>query len=341
MTHSESEKQYSALRDRGVSSKHSFSSLEDLIRSASRALVVGVGGGGDVVGALASARFLEFCGLEFRLGGLSWERSVIDPLPGPRSLSEVQDVRILHTYTWLANRNSRTLTGVPFAESKMAAVYGWEVLLVDINGGVKGVVEGLEVALKELKVDLLVGVDVGGDSLAQGRESGLRSPLADSIMLAAYAEFEQRGQPTLWGIFGFGSDGELVGEEIEVALSKIAAAGGLLGAWGLTGKVASELEEVIKHVDTEASGIPVICARGGWGEKKIRHGRRKVRLTPLTTLTFYLSPMAIFDTVSRPARAVSRSTSLEEANKALHSLGLNTELDHERDRYQSGNTAGT
>src|ERR671923_1241208 len=120
-------------------------SLEDLIKGSSRALVIGVGGGGDVVGALAAARFLEFCGLEFFLGGLSWERSVIDPIPGPRMLSEVEDARALHPYAWMANPQTQTHTGVFFAESKMAAVHGKEILLVDINGGVKGVVDGLEI----------------------------------------------------------------------------------------------------------------------------------------------------------------------------------------------------
>src|SRR5919109_1794754 len=95
-------------------------SLEDLIKGSSRALVIGVGGGGDVVGALAAARFLEFCGLQFVLGGLSWERSVYDPVPGPRALSEVEDVTVLHPHVWLANSRSRTNTGVYFAESKMA-----------------------------------------------------------------------------------------------------------------------------------------------------------------------------------------------------------------------------
>src|SRR4029079_9244264 len=71
-------------------------SLETIIRSASRALVIGVGGGDDVVGAFVAARFLEFCGLEFLLGGLSWERSVYDPIPGPRKLSETRNVRALH-----------------------------------------------------------------------------------------------------------------------------------------------------------------------------------------------------------------------------------------------------
>lgn len=315
----------------------SLLSLEDLIRSSRRALVIGVGGGGDVVGALATARFLEFCGLEFILGGLSWERSIFDPVPGPRALSEVLDVRPLHPHVWLANSKSRTHTGVLFAESRMAGIYGEEVLLVDINGGVKGVVEGLEVTLRELKADLLVGVDVGGDSLAQGGEPGLRSPLADSIMLAAYKEFEERGQRTLWGVFGYGSDGEMTVDEMESALSRVAKGGGLLGAWALTAKVVSELEGVIREVPTEASAVPVECARGAWGEKRIRQDRRRVKLTPLTTLTFFLSPTVVFHTLSRPAQAVNQSSSLEEANQALHAIGIKTELDLEREKFQAQN----
>ncbi len=310
-------------------------SLEDLIRASSRALVIGVGGGGDVVGALAAARFLEFCGLEFVLGGLSWERSVYDPIPGPRKLSEVRNVRVLHDYAWLANSTSQTDTGVIFAESRMAAVHGKEVLLVDINGGVRGVVDGLEVAMRELNTDLLVGLDVGGDSLAQGGEPGLRSPLADSIMLAAFAELEKRGRPALWGVFGYGSDGELTVDEIEAALSKLAGAGGLLGGWSLTPKIAAELEEVIKTVPTEASAIPVQCFRGAWGEGKIRSGQRSVKLTPLTALTFFMSATKLYETLSRPAQAVCASTSLEEANDALHAIGISTELDFERSKYRT------
>ena len=307
-------------------------SLEDQIKSSARALVIGVGGGGDVVGALAVGRFLEFCDVEFILGGLSWERSVIDPLPGPRMLSEVENVRVLHPYAWMANPQSQTHTGVFFAESKMAAALGQEILLVDINGGVKGAVEGLEIALKEFEADLLVGLDVGGDSLAQGGEAGLRSPLADAIMLAAFAELERRRHRTLWGVFGYGSDGELTVDEIELALNKLAAAGALLGAWSLTRKVAAELEEVIKTVPTEASAIPVQCFHGAWGESKIRSGQRSVKLT---ALTFFLSTTALYETLSPPAQAVRGSATLEEANDALHAIGINTELDLERERYRT------
>ena len=310
-------------------------SLEDLLRASTHGLIVGVGGGGDVVGALATARFLEFVGPRFTLGGVSWERVVHDPVPGPRKLSEVRNVAVLHPFAWMANRDSQTDTGVFFAESLMAAAIGQDVLLIDINGGVKGVVDGLETAIEKLDIDLLVGIDVGGDSLAQGTEPGLRSPLADSIMLAAFTELEKRGRRTLWGVFGYGSDGELTVDEIETALSKIAASGGLLGAWGLTPKIADELEEVVKTVPTEASAIPLQCFRGASGTKKIRDGDRSLKLTPLTALTFFMAPMKLYETLSRPAQAVRQSSSLEEANDALHAIGIRTELDYERNSPSS------
>src|SRR5258705_4690769 len=169
--------------------------------------------------------------------------------------------------------------------------------------------------------DVLGGIDVGGDSLAQGHEPGLRSPLADSIMLAAFAELAKRGRRTLWGVFGYGSDGELTVDEIEAALSKLAAADGLQGAWALTPKIAAEIEEVIKTVPTEASAIPVECFRGAWGTKLIRGGRRTLKLTPLTTLTFFMSPEKLYERIFPPAPAVRARSSFEEGDDASQRLG--------------------
>jgi hypothetical protein len=190
----------------------------------------------------------------------------------------------------------------------------------------------LEAAIAAVGADLIVGVDVGGDSLAYGNERGLRSPLADAVMLAAFVELEKKGYNTLWGVFGYGSDGELTTDEIEHALAKVAEAEGFLGAWALTPQVVSELEDVIEKVPTEASALPLRCARGAWGTTGIRYDERQVKLTPLTTLTFYLTPTAVFNAVARPARVVAGSSSLEEANNALHSLSIKSELDLERER---------
>jgi hypothetical protein len=92
-------------------------------------------------------------------------------------------------------------------------------------------------------------------------------------------------------------------------------------------------------VPTEASAIPVHCFRGAYGEHKIRGGLRTVQLTPLTTLMFFLSTTALFDTLAKPAQALLHTSSLEQANDALHALGIRTELDYERDLFRAARPA--
>lgn len=75
------------------------------------------------------------------------------------------------------------------------------------------------------------------------------------------------------------------------------------------------------------------CFDGASGESKIRGGQRTVKLTPLAALTFFIATNVLYETLSRPARAVRGSTSLESANDALHAIGIKTELDLERERY--------
>src|SRR5436853_545165 len=95
----------------------------------------------------------------------------------------------------------------------------------------------LEGVLRTARKALVLGVDVGGDVLAAGPEPGLRSPVADALMLAAFSQLADE-IPCLWGVFGYGSDAELTPVEIDQALSVVAEHGGLLGAWGMTPAVA-------------------------------------------------------------------------------------------------------
>jgi hypothetical protein len=44
----------------------------------------------------------------------------------------------------------------------------------------------------------------------------------------------------------------------------------------------------------------------------------------------------LYETLSRPARTVRASSSLEDANDALHAIGISTELDFERERHRTG-----
>ena len=64
---------------------------EALLRAARRPLVIGMGGGGDVVGALATAEAMRlYDDAEPLVGGLTWERRPIDPVAGPRRVDEIE-----------------------------------------------------------------------------------------------------------------------------------------------------------------------------------------------------------------------------------------------------------
>jgi hypothetical protein len=314
-----------------------FRTLENIFKNSKRAILLGIGGGGDIVGTIPTAKLLENFGVENVMGGLSWERSVIDPVPGPRNFHETLNARKINDTVWYTNQKTTTSTGVRFAESWIAEFYGRETLLVDINCGAKEVVKGLLDAVDKLDADLIVGIDVGGDAIAFGNEPGIMSPLADAIMTASLSELEKR-MPTVMGVFGFGCDGELTMPELEKSIRKIAREGGLLGSWGITHDTLKELEKVVEIVPTEASRLPVEAAKGIFNRTTIRSGRRSVSLSVISTITFYLSPRVVFEKISKPARTISECGSLAEANDALHKLGLKTELDYELERldYEPG-----
>jgi hypothetical protein len=293
-----------------------------------------MGGGGDVVGALAITELLDGLGTEWVLGGVAWERSPIDPRPGPRSLDEIQGGRPCGSAAVLTEGGTTSLDGVEFSESKMAAHVGRPVLLVDITGGPQALATGLAEAADELGCDAVVLLDVGGDVLAHGHEPGLASPLCDAIVLSA-GLFLARSTEVIAAVYGPGCDGELTPDEVLERITGLQSAGALLGAWGLTPRACELVESAAKVVPTEASLMAVRCARGERGQVPIRGGRRTVDLTPLGALTFFFDPVAAATSAVPLATAVSPAASLEEAHQALTSMGVRTELELERERART------
>jgi hypothetical protein len=306
----------------------------DLLLSRSRRpLVLGIGGGGDVVGALATAEACRLKGADPVVGGVTWERRPIDPQPGPRAEGEIEGARRLAPGVMAASSATRVRdSGVLFAESRMAELLAEETVLLDATLGPAALADGLATAAGLLGADLIVFVDVGGDALAHGHEPGLASPLCDALLLAAAALLAERtSTPVLGGVFGIGCDGELTPSEVLERLAEVAAAGGLAGARGLTPAVAERLEEAVKVVPTEASAQALRCFRGAIGPATIRQGRRRVELSPAGALTFYFDPLAALRSAARLAAAVTGARDLEQANEILHGLDIRTELDYERD----------
>lgn len=297
-----------------------------------RFLVLGIGGAGDIVGATPTANMLRCLGAEVVLGGLTWERFVVDPKPGPRRIDELEKVERITRYSAYVNSATRIVGGIAPQLARASEVLGERLLAIDVSGGARGVSETLKALHDRLGIESIVGVDVGGDVLARGSEKGLRSPLADAIMLAGIAN---SGLDSVVGVIGIGCDGELTVEEISTRLSEMAGKGAFLGAFGITQDDLKIMQRLLGNVTTEVGRMVMLAAMGARGEFPIRDGTRKAHLSIFSSITFYLDAKLLYDS-SPLAKTVSTTTSVEEASRALNRLGLKTELDIEYEAQRKG-----
>lgn len=95
----------------------SAADAEAILRRSRRPLVLGIGGGGDVVGALATAECCRlYDGAEPIVGGLAWERSPVDQVPGSRTSEEIAGATVLAPGILLAHADTHVRdTGVVFS----------------------------------------------------------------------------------------------------------------------------------------------------------------------------------------------------------------------------------
>lgn len=302
--------------------------MEKSFSKIKKALLIGIGGGADIVGTIPTKILLKTYGVKSILGGIPWERYSIDPYPGPRPFSQIiNKTKINDSLCW-AHSNTKTKDGLYFSESKVAKVLKEKIILVNIFNSPKSIANDLLLFSRKNKIDLIIGIDVGGDILATGNEPGLASPLADSIMLAALSHISTKIQ-TLIGVLGYGSDGELKPEEINKSLSIISEQKGLLTSSGINQESYSLMKKIIKKVETDASRIPLLAFEGVRGLRSIRRGRMQIEVHPMSQITFYLNTKKLFKYVSLSSRLVYKSKDILDANNILLRNGFRTELNYE------------
>lgn len=307
----------------------------EAITDYERALVIGIGGGGDIVGTIPTGRLLQTLGVEVYLGGIAWQPVPRDVKPGPTPLAELLDVTPLAAHVARVHPHARTIDGTQLPEGIVAEAVDEPVFILDVVDGPFALADSLAGVLDEHHIDLVVGIDAGGDVLAIGTESGIRSPISDAFGLLLLRELDVT---TLVGVIGYGSDGELTLDELNEAVSELARRDGLLGAWGITPRVRDELEGLLESVETEASRLPVEAAGGSFGRFNIRDGRRIATITPSSMITYYFDTQRVIDR-SMTVRLIESATGVGEAAERLKEAGIHTELDTERSLLRDDTTS--
>src|SRR6059058_5601733 len=132
------------------------------LANAKRPLILGIGGGGDVVGALAIAEHCRlYGGADPIVGGVAWERRPIDPVPGPRSAEEIENAPEIAPGVLAAGPETKVRDrDVRFAESRMAELLGVQTVLLDVTIGPRALADGLATAVERMEADLVVFLDV-------------------------------------------------------------------------------------------------------------------------------------------------------------------------------------
>ena len=280
---------------------------EFVLRESKRPLVIGMGGGGDVVGALATAEFARlYDGAEPVLGGLSWERRPIDPVAGPRAASEIDEAEELAPGILLAGPETRVRgRNVCFAESRMAQFLGradgsrrrqrrthrgrgrtrpgdGAPALRPARCSSTSAATCSHMATSRVAQPALRRADaVRGGAPAPRRPSGSRRGLRDRMRRRA----DTRGGAREARGSGAGRR--------TVRCPRV------------DGPVADRLEASIQLVPTEASAQAVRAFRGARGLAAIRGGARTLELSPIAALTVYLDVEAMMAATGRLADAVA------------------------------------
>lgn len=287
-----------------------------------RSLVVAAGGGGDAITGVALRRILRLCD-EPVVMTYSWDRLMVDPLPGPRSIGDFVELDEVapHVHRVVATTTPRSPAGSSLP--RLATELPVRLLLLDPTFGTAGVAEQIDAAVRHYELDDIVVVDVGGDIVTDGRDPGLRSPLADQLALAGALETDLSVRLV---VTGAGLDGEIAADTVR---ARLAEAGG------------TELDrldvrdvDVVRHVfrwhPSEASGLLAAAADGHVGVVEVRDAGDQVRLSDEVTTVHSADARVV--AARTPASALAGTADLSTAERIIAELTGISEIRHERSK---------
>jgi hypothetical protein len=311
-----------------------------------KVLVIGIGGGGDVVGTLPTCFELERLGATVIPAGITWKRVVHDPLALPRALSDFINLDQVNRCIGFSNPNTQTHDGIVHIEARLSRSMGGRAIgMIDVSFGIAALRECLKECCTQRGIDAIIGIDAGGDVLCMGNEPTIESPLIDQILLATLCGMDR----SLLGVFGFGSDGEFPLSLLPRRFEELVQAGAYRGTIPIAWDDMPRMVELLKDAPTESSRLPVEVAQGlsperldqllqmmnvsspdlseASGRERVimmRSGTRQATLSDLTAVTMFFDPQKVFIS-SRFAGICNESFMLTELHEAFSGAGITTE----------------
>ena len=219
-------------------------SLLEVALKGKRALILGLGGGGDVIQGIPAARLFHQLGYEdVYLGGINCQWWMPDGTPqsgvygtsvlGPTlyDIHQLEPSELIAPEIRLVSTASAVGSCQP-AEAVLADILPGTQFVGCLNNGVVGFAESLRQLVEDKKIDLVLGVDIGSDSFHRGDEvQPAHTSLVDFMSIGALLDLPC---PVFYGVSGYGCDGEMQLPELDERVGVVMQKGGYLGAHGLT-----------------------------------------------------------------------------------------------------------
>ncbi|MEU3983854.1 DUF1152 domain-containing protein [Streptomyces sp. NPDC026672] len=284
-------------------------------------LIVAAGGGGDAVAAsMLHAALYGNEGDQAVILTYAWDRLLIDPVPGPRGADHFTGLEPLTPAVWKVPAGARPIPPAGSTLPQLAAELPHTFALIDPRQGTEGVTRQLEELLTHLKPASIDLLDVGGDVLARGDEPTLKSPLADSLTLAACG---QVNAPIRLLVAGPGLDGELSHNDLRSMLGPVVHT--------FTAKDVELVSTVLEWHPSEATGMLAATARGVRGTCEVRDAGLPI---PLTDESPTVHEADLDEALSRNelARAIMSTTTLDQVETLSREICGFSEIDYERNK---------
>ncbi|MFF8485408.1 DUF1152 domain-containing protein [Streptomyces antibioticus] len=283
-------------------------------------LIVAAGGGGDAVAAVMLHAALYGDEGPAVILTYAWDRLLVDPVPGPRGADDFTGLEPLTPAVWKVPEGARPIAPAGSTLPRLAEELPHTLALIDPRHGAEGVVRQLEELVTHLRPTSIDLLDVGGDVLARGDEPTLKSPLADSLTLAACGQVIA---PIRLLIAGPGLDGELSHDDLRNQLGTLVHT--------FTAEDTEPISASLEWHPSEATGMLAAAARGVRGTCEVRDAGLPI---PLTDESPTIHEVGLDEALSRNelARAITSTTTLDEVEALSREICGFSEIDYERNK---------